>query len=73
MPKSLTETLKRELSIRELELLDIYTFKKKDVLRILDKKTSRVLLYETTKKISSLASIDEVKTLVAEVTKILKR
>jgi hypothetical protein len=73
MPKSLTEILKRELSIRELELLDIYTFKKKDVLRILDKKTSRVLLYETTKKISSLASIDEVKTLVAEVTKILKR
>jgi hypothetical protein len=73
MPRSLTETLKRELSARELELLDIYTFKKKDVLRILDKKTSRVLLYETTKKISSLASIDEVKTLVAEVTKILKR
>jgi len=73
MPKSLTEILKRELSIRELELLDIYTFKKKDVLRILDKKTSRVLLYETTKKISSLASIDEVKTLAAEVTKILKR
>ena len=73
MPKSLTEILKRELSIRELELLDIYTFKKKDVLRILDKKTSRVLLYETTKKISSLASIDGIKTLVAEVTKILKR
>jgi hypothetical protein len=73
MPKSLTEILKRELSIRELELLDIYTFKKKDVLRILDRKTSRVLLYETTKKISSLASIDEVKTLVAEVTKVLKR
>jgi hypothetical protein len=73
MPKSLTEILKRELSIRELELLDIYTFKKKDVLRILDRKTGRVLLYETTKKISSLASIDDVKTLVAEVAKVLKR
>ena len=73
MPKSLTEILKRELGTHELELLDIYTFKKKDVLRILDKKTGRVLLYETTKKISSLASIDEVKTLAAEVTKILKR
>jgi hypothetical protein len=69
MPKSLTEVLKKELRAHGLELLDIYVFKKRDVLRLLDRKTNRVVLYETPRKLSSLTSLDDVKALVSEIAK----
>ncbi|MCC6034760.1 MAG: hypothetical protein LM567_04610 [Desulfurococcaceae archaeon] len=69
MPKSLTEVLKRELSKHEIELLDIYVFKKKDLLRLLDKRTNRVILYELPKKLSSITSIDDIKELGSEIVK----
>jgi len=67
--KSLTELLKRELSTRGLELLDIYVFRDKDFLRLLDKKTSRVLIYELPRKLSSITSASDIKTLVLEIEK----
>ena len=69
MPKSLTEVLKRDLSKHGIELLDIYVFEKKDLLRVLDKKTNRVVLYLLPKKLSSLTSIDDIKNLGSEIVK----
>ncbi len=69
MPKSLTEVLKRDLSKHGIELLDIYVFEKKDLLRVLDKKTNRVVLYLLPKKLSSITSIDDIKNLGSEIVK----
>jgi hypothetical protein len=73
MVKSLTEVLRRELSTQGLELLDIYVFRDKDVLRLLNKRTNSVHFYVMSKKLSSLTSSEDVKNFVLEIKKNLER
>jgi hypothetical protein len=73
MVKSLTEVLRRELSTQGLELLDIYVFRDKDVLRLLSKRTNSVHFYVMSKKLSSLTSSEDVKNIVLEIKKNLER
>lgn len=47
MPKAPSVILREELAKRQLELLDIYHGKEKDIIRVKDKMTGKVFLYET--------------------------
>ncbi|ABN69621.1 hypothetical protein Smar_0513 [Staphylothermus marinus F1] len=47
MPKTPSIILREELAKRQLELLDIYHGKEKDIIRVKDKMTGKVFLYET--------------------------
>jgi len=73
MPKSLTEVLKRNLSKHGIELLDTYIFKKKDLIRVLDRRTNRVVLYELPKRLSSITSVDDIKNLGLEIVKNIQK
>ncbi|ADI31422.1 hypothetical protein [Staphylothermus hellenicus] len=47
MPKTPSVILREELAKRQLELLDIYHGKEKDIIRVKDKMSGKVFLYET--------------------------
>jgi hypothetical protein len=73
MVKSLTEALRRELSTHGLELLDIYVFRDKDVLRLLNKRTNSVQFYISQRRLSSITSTEDIKTIVSEIKKSLEK
>ncbi len=47
MPKTPSIILRNELEKRQIELLDIYHLKDKDIIRVKDKLSGRVFLYES--------------------------
>ena len=69
MVKSKTELLRRELEKLGFELLDIYSFKESDLVRVRHKHSSSVVVYETKKKVSSLVSVDDARALALEIAK----
>lgn len=69
MPKSRAELLRRELEKVNLELLDIYSFKDADYIRVRHKASGKVLVYESKKKVQMLATLDDVKALALDIAK----
>lgn len=67
MAKRQSELLKEELRKLGLELLDVYTFKECDFIRVLNKQMGRVHIYRNTRKISTLASTNEIKELASTI------
>jgi hypothetical protein len=47
MPKTPSVILRNELEKRQIELLDIYHLKDKDIIRVKDKLSGKVFLYES--------------------------
>lgn len=69
MPKNPAELLRRELEKLNVELLDIYTFRDLDVIRAYSKQTGKVIVYKSKRKITTLASQEDVKNLAVEIAK----
>ncbi len=59
MPKSPTILLKKELKKRSYELLDIYRFKDRDLIRLRNILTGEVHLITSEKHVSDLTSYEE--------------
>ncbi|MCS7127769.1 MAG: hypothetical protein N3E36_00610 [Sulfolobales archaeon] len=72
MPKQAIEKLKIELAKNSLRLLDVYRFKNKDLLRVLDLTSRRVLLIESPLQLTSIASSDDLAKVVERITQALK-
>jgi hypothetical protein len=66
MPKTPSVLLREELAQRNIELLDIYSFKDRDIIRARDKLTGRIIMYVSKRKVSTLTSKDEIVKLVEE-------
>ncbi|MEM1661761.1 MAG: hypothetical protein QXT88_01825 [Desulfurococcaceae archaeon] len=67
MPKNPSVIFREELAKHGYELLDIYRYRDRDIVRFLDKNSGRVLLYESKKHIDELNTIDEVRSIVSEI------
>lgn len=72
MPKQAIEKLKIELAKNSLRLLDVYRFKNKDLLRVLDLTSRRVLLIESPLQLTSITSSDDLAKVVERITQALK-
>lgn len=73
MPKNPVELLKRELRKRQFELLDVYSFRDYDVLRVLNKPRNKVLLYKSSRKINTIASSREIEEFASTIVKQLSQ
>lgn len=73
MPKSPSVLLKLELSKHGYEVLDIYEFRDKDVIRVKVKSTGKVFLYESKKHVKELNRVDELKALVSDIVSYVKQ
>lgn len=73
MPKNPVELLKRELRKRQFELLDVYSFRDYDVLRVLSKPRNKVLLYKSSRKINTIASSREIEEFASTIVKQLSQ
>lgn len=73
MPKSPSILLKLELNKHGYEVLDIYEFRDKDLIRVKIKSSSKVFLFETKKHVKELNRTEEVKTLVSEILNYVKQ
>jgi len=69
MPKTPSVILKEKLRLHNLELLDIYHFKDKDIIRYKDRATNKVYLYLSKKHVRDLIDSKELDTLVDELVK----
>lgn len=67
MPKNPSVIFREELAKHGYELLDIYRYRDRDIVRFLDKNSGRVLFYESKKHIDELNTIDEVRSIVSEI------
>ncbi|MEM3163109.1 MAG: hypothetical protein QXN38_01760 [Desulfurococcaceae archaeon] len=72
MPKQAIAKLKIELAKRNLRLLDVYKFKNKDLLRVLDLASRKVLLIEPPLQLTNIASSDDLAKVVERVIQALK-
>ncbi len=70
MPKTPSVILREELKSRNIELLDIYSFKDHDVIRVRDKLTGKVALYTSKRKVNTLSSKEEIVKLADELKKL---
>lgn len=69
MPKSKTELLRVELEKVGLELLDVYSFKDTDYIRVKYKLGMNVVIYESKRKVNTLTSIEDVRALALDIAK----
>jgi hypothetical protein len=69
MPKNPAVLLREELSKHNIEVLDIYSFREHDVIRLYDKQARRVVLYKNKRKVNSLLYREEIANYVAEIIK----
>ncbi len=72
MPKTPSVLLRMALEKRQIELLDIYHSKEKDLIRVKDKLTGKVILYESKRHVRDLTGAEEIEKLVDEIEKALK-
>ncbi len=72
MPKRVAAKLGIELAKKGLRLLDVYRFKNKDFLRVLDLASRRVLLIESPLQLTSIASSDDLAKVVEIITQASK-
>ncbi|MET1159900.1 MAG: hypothetical protein ABWW65_02970 [Thermoprotei archaeon] len=64
MPKTPSVIVREELWKRGYELLDIYHYKDKDILRVKHRGTGKVFLYEIRKHVRDLTNREEIINLV---------
>ncbi|MEM1639050.1 MAG: hypothetical protein QXJ69_03100 [Desulfurococcaceae archaeon] len=69
MPKNPVVTLREELRKHNIELLDVYSFREHDIIRLYDKQSRKVILHKSKRKISSLLSREEIINFISEITK----
>jgi len=69
MPKTPSVVLREKLRLHNLELLDIYQFKDKDIIRYKDRGTNKVYLYFSGKRVRDLVDPKELDILVSELVK----
>jgi len=69
MPKTASVVLGEKLKLHNLELLDIYHFKDKDIIRYKDRAANKVYLYFSKKHVRDLVDSKELDTLVDELVK----
>jgi len=69
MVKSPTEMLREELRKLGLELLDVYSFKDYDIIRIHDKRVNKVILYKSRQKVNTITSKEDASKLANEVSR----
>lgn len=69
MPKNPVAILREELRKHNIELLDVYSFREHDVIRLYDKQSRRVVLHKSKRKVNSLPSREEIISLVSEIIK----
>lgn len=69
MPKTPSVILREELRKHGLELLDVYCFKDHDIIRVYNKQSGKVSLYQTKRKINTLTSRDELLSIVMDILK----
>ncbi len=67
MPKRVVVKLRIELAKRGLRLLDVYRFKNRDFLRVLNLANRRVMLVESPLQLASIASSDDLAKVVEAV------
>lgn len=72
MPKQAIAKLKIELAKRNLRLLDVYRFKNKDLLRVLDLTSHKVILIEPPLQLTNVASNDDLAKVIERITQALK-
>ncbi len=64
MPKTPSIMLKEELKKRSYQLLDIYRFKDKDIIRLRNMLTGKVYLVESEKHVSDIMGPDDLASFV---------
>jgi len=67
MPKTISVLLRNELLRHNIELLDIYRFSNKDVVRVRDRVSGRVAVYALKSPLSSVTSRDDLVKVVNEI------
>ncbi|MEM4481443.1 MAG: hypothetical protein QXK88_04700 [Desulfurococcaceae archaeon] len=67
MPKRQAVLLRNELDKLGLELLDVYSYKEGDFIRALNRQTGRVHVHKSTRKITALTSMDDIKELASSI------
>jgi len=67
MPKTISVLLRSELLRHNIELLDIYRFSNKDVVRVRDRASGRVIVYALKTPLSSVTSRDDLGKVVNEI------
>lgn len=72
MPKTPSVLLREELVKYGYELLDVYRYRDRDLVRLLDKQSGRVIIYESKKHIDELNTVDEIKSVVSEIINYVK-
>lgn len=72
MPKTPSILLKNELIKYGYELLDVYRYRDRDLVRLLDKHSGKVIIYESKKHIDELNTADEIKSIVSEIINYVK-
>jgi len=69
MPKAPSIVLREKMRVHNLELLDIYHFKDKDIIRYKDRSANKVYLYFSKKHVRDLVDSKELDALVDELVK----
>lgn len=67
MPKNRTELLKTELEKLGFELLDVYSYRDTDFIRVRHKQSGAVFIYGSKKKVKMLTSQDDARSLVIDI------
>ena len=73
MPKNPVVVLREELAKHNIELLDVYSYRDRDVIRILDRQAGKVKLYISKRKINSAVSKEDINGIVVDLLKNLSR
>lgn len=69
MPKNLVKVVRNELAKRNVELLDVYSFRDHDVIRVFNKQSGKVVFYKSSRKVNTLTTREEIENLVLNITK----
>ncbi|RLG81419.1 MAG: hypothetical protein DRO13_01230 [Thermoprotei archaeon] len=67
MPKTPSVILREELSRMGYELLDIYQYRDRDIIRIKHRMSGKIFLYETKRHVRDLVSRDEIRELASSI------
>ncbi|MCY0868041.1 MAG: hypothetical protein OWQ48_02265 [Desulfurococcus sp.] len=71
MPKTASVLLREALAKLDIELLDLYSFRDKDVIRVRDKASGRVAVLNLKTRVSSVTSRDDAVKVAGEVKSLL--
>ncbi|ADV64457.1 hypothetical protein [Desulfurococcus mucosus] len=67
MPKTVSVLLRRELLKRDLELLDIYRFSDREVVRIKDRVSGKVMVHVLKTRLPSILSQEDLARIASEI------